>query len=95
MPTTQIDTYNTLEEIQMRRDQLSESIEQDKVLIGNLWGELFTKREDATKGELIASIVTKSITAIDAFLMVRKLINNYGHVLSFLGLGSKRKKKKK
>lgn len=94
MPTTQIDTYNTLEEIQMRRDQLTESIEQDKVLIGNLWGELFTKHEDATKGELIASIVTKSITAIDAFLMVRKLINNYGHVLSFLGLGSKRKKKK-
>ena len=95
MPTTQIDTYNTLEEIQMRRDQLTESIEQDKVLIGNLWDELFTKREDATKGELIASIVTKSITAIDAFLMVRKLINNYGHVLSFLGLGSKKKKKKK
>ena len=94
MPTTQIDTYNTLEEIQMRRDQLTESIEQDKVLIGNLWDELFTKHEDATKGELIASIVTKSITAIDAFLMVRKLINNYGHVLSFLGLGSKRKKKK-
>ena len=30
MPATQIETYNTLEEIQLRRDQLSESIERDK-----------------------------------------------------------------
>lgn len=94
MPTTQTESYNTLEEIQIRRDQLTESLEQDKVQIDKLWNELFTKREDATKGELIASVVTKSITAIDAFLMVRKLMKNYGHVLSFLGLGSKKKKKK-
>ena len=83
MPTTQTESYNTLEEIQIRRDQLTESLEQDKVQIDKLWNELFTKREDATKGELIASVVTKSITAIDAFLMVRKLMKNYGHVLSF------------
>ncbi len=93
MPATQIETYNTLEEIQLRRDQLSESIERDKEKIAAVWGELLTKREDASKGELIASVVTKSITAIDAFLMMRKLMKNYGHLFSFLNLGSKKKRR--
>lgn len=93
MPATQIETYNTLEEIQLRRDQLSESIERDKEKIAAVWSELLTKREDASKGELIASMVTKSITAIDAFLMMRKLMKNYGHLFSFLNLGSKKKRR--
>jgi len=93
MPATQIETYNTLEEIQLRKDQLNEAIERDKDKINVLWTELFIKREETSKGELIASVVTKSITAIDAFLMMRKLMKNYGHLFNFLNLGSKKKKR--
>lgn len=89
----QIEIYNTLEEIQLRKDQLSESIEQDKEQIAMIWGDLFTKREDATKGEYIAKLVTNSITAIDVFLMVRKLIKNYNSALSFFNWGSKKKRR--
>ncbi len=94
MPTTEnrIHTYNTLEEIRLRKDQLSEAIETDNEKIGTLWNSIFTKREDSTKGEYIASMVTNTITAVDAFLLVRKLIKNYSGILS---LFSRNKKKKR
>lgn len=93
VPTQQTETYNTLEEIQLRRDQLSAAINQDSEKIANLWSDMFSKNKDATKGEHIATIVTNAITAIDAFLMVRKLMKNYSNVLSFLNLGTKKKKR--
>ena len=69
--------YHTLEEIRQRKDQLSEELQKDSTRFSTLWGQLFVKRKDATKGEFIASMVTNSITAIDAFLLVRKLLKNY------------------
>ena len=39
---------------------------------------LATPKEANTKGELIANLVSNSITAIDAFILVRKLMKTYG-----------------
>lgn len=87
-------TYSTLEEIRLRKEQLSDALERDGEQIGNLWNQLFIKREDSTKGEYIASLVANSITAIDAFIMVRKLIRNYGSIANLL-TGKRTKKKSK
>ena len=86
--------YSTLEEIRLRKEQLSEDIEHDSDKIGTLWGQLFVKQENATRGEYLATIVSNSITAIDAFLLIRKLMKNYRGVLNFFGGNSKKKKSK-
>lgn len=69
--------YHTLEEIRQRKEQLTDELQKDSMRFSTLWGQMFVKRKDATKGEFIASMVTNSITAIDAFLLVRKLLKNY------------------
>ena len=92
MPT-QTEPYSTLEEIQLRKDQLSESINRDREQIATLWNSVFTKREDATKGEYIATIISHSVMAIDAFMLVRKLMKNYSNVLSFLNWGTKKRRR--
>ena len=70
--------YNSLEEIESRKAQLKDDIQQKSDQIGNVWRDLTTPQPTNTKGEMIASLVTKSITAIDAFLLMRKLMRNYG-----------------
>jgi hypothetical protein len=92
LPEKNIPTYNTLEEIRLRKEQLSEAIEQDSEKIGTMWSQLFTKRENTTKAEYLTTIVTNSITAIDAFLLVRKLVKSYRGLFSF---GDRNKKKGK
>lgn len=87
----QSDTYTSLEEIQRRRNELSEDIDQHEEIIADMWHEMFRKRDDSTKGEYISALIANSITAIDAFLLVRKLIKNYG---SLFGKSSKKSKKK-
>ena len=94
--TTTPTTYSTLEEIRLRKEQLSDAINKDGEQIGTMWNQLFTKREDSSKGEYIAALVTNSITAVDAFLMVRKLMKRYGGLASlFSSKTSKSNKKKK
>ncbi len=44
-------------------------------------------QKDSSKGEWIANIVSNSVTAIDAFLLIRKLTKNYGFLF-----GHKKKK---
>ena len=46
--------------------------------MGDLWHDLTQPQEATSKGELIANLVANSITAIDAFLLVRKLMKTYG-----------------
>jgi hypothetical protein len=88
MPTN-TESYNTLEEIQLRRNQLSEAIEHDRDLIADKWGELFKTNENPTKGEFIATLITNSITAIDAFLLARKMMKNYSGLFKFFGKAKK------
>ena len=89
--TENIPTYHTLEEIRTRKEQLDEALEQDHEQLAVLWNGLFKRDENATKGEYVASLVTNTITAVDAFLLMRKLVKNYGHLFKFF---TNKKKKK-
>lgn len=66
-------TYTTLDDIQQRKEYLLRQIDRDNMNIRQLWGGMFVKREDTTKGQFIAGIINNSALIIDAFLMVRKL----------------------
>lgn len=81
--------YNTLEDIQLRKDELKDNIQQQSGQISTIWRELTTPHPTNTKGEMIAGLIANSITAIDGFLLVRKLIRNYG---SFFGIGQKKRR---
>ncbi|MBR1548294.1 MAG: hypothetical protein IJ637_06170 [Prevotella sp.] len=82
--------YNTIEDIQARKSELSAAIHEGNDRIADIWHELITPPESKSKGELIANLVSNSVTAIDGFLLVRKLVRNYGFLFSSI-----RKKNKK
>lgn len=78
-----VQTYNTLEEIVSRKEQLRQAIDKETVKISGLWREITVPQPASSKGELIANLVGNSVTAIDAFLLARKLIKNYGWLLNW------------
>ena len=75
-------TYRTLEEIQLRKEKLHSDIQQENDQIGFLWRTLFAPQKASSKGELVANLIANSITAIDGFLLVRKLMKTYGYIFS-------------
>ena len=83
--------YHTLEEIRLRKEELAAQIQQDSTKFSSLWNQTFVKREGNSKGEYISRLIANSVTAIDAFLLIRKLVKNYG---SIFGKSSKKSKKK-
>ena len=83
--------FQTLEELRLRKEELASEIQQDNTKFSALWKQTFVKREGSSKGEYISGLIANSITAIDAFLLVRKLMKNYG---SLFGKTSKKSKKK-
>lgn len=70
-------TYHTLEEIRQRKDELLDQMQGDNKQFTTVWNQIFVKRENSTKGDYIASLVTNSVTLIDLFLLFRKLRKNY------------------
>lgn len=72
--------YNTLEDIQLRKDALQADIQKDNEQIGTLWRDLTAPQQANTKGEMVANLISNSITAFDAFLLVRKLMKTYGYL---------------
>ena len=72
--------FQTLDDIIKRKEELAAGIQKESDQISTLWHTLFIPPKNATKGEMVANIVSKSITAIDAFLLVRKLMKTYGHI---------------
>ena len=83
--------FRTLEEIRARKEQLLKELQQDNAKFSTLWGRTFVKRDESTKGEYVSSLIAHSVTAIDVFLVIRKLMKNYGTLFS----KSSSKKKKK
>ena len=69
--------YHTLEEIRQRKDELLDQMQGDNKQFTTVWNQIFVKRENNTKGDYIASLVTNSVTLIDLFLLFRKLRKNY------------------
>lgn len=84
--------YRTLEEIRQRKDELLNDLQQDNTQFSKLWNQVFLKREDNTKTDFIAGLVSNGIVAVDTFLLIRKLLKGYGFLFGF---GSKKKKKRK
>lgn len=81
----------TLEEIQARKSELLIKIHERNDEITTLWEDVFTPKKASTKGELITTIISNSITAFDAFMLVRKLLHQYGYLFY---RGKKRQKRK-
>ena len=83
--------YHTLEEIRLRKEELAAQIQQDSTKFSSLWNQTFVKREGNSKGEYISGLIANSITAIDAFLLIRKLMKGYG---TLFGKSEKKSKRK-
>ena len=83
--------YHTLEEIRLRKEELANAIQQDSTKFSSLWNQTFIKREGNSKGEYISGLIANSITAIDAFLLIRKLMKGYGNLFGKSGKKSKKK----
>lgn len=79
-------TYRTLKEIRLRKEELIEQLHVDNKEFTSLWHELFVSKKNSTKGEFLTSVIGNSISAIDALLLIRKLMKNYR------GLFGKKKK---
>ena len=73
-------SYRTLEDIRQRKEELAQGIQEDNVRFGQLWNDTFVLRKDSTKGEWVSGLIANSVTAVDTFLLVRKLVKNYGHL---------------
>ncbi|WP_028903955.1 MULTISPECIES: hypothetical protein [unclassified Prevotella] len=69
--------FGTLDEIRERKDALLEEIQHDKDKVASLWNETFRKREESSKGDYIASLVSNGFMAVDAILLIRKLMKGY------------------
>lgn len=84
-------TYRTLEEIRQRKDELTDELQKDNVKFSTLWNQVFVSKDETSRGEYIASLVSKGFVAFDLFLTVRKLMNTYGFLF---GLKKSKKKRK-
>jgi len=81
--------YRTLDEIRERKDELLTELRQDNTKMSTMWNQVFLKRENNTKADYIASIVSNGIVAFDTIILIRKLIKKYGFLF-----GKKKQKKK-
>ena len=83
-------SMNTLEEIKARKEELHAEIQKKEEILASTWESLWVPTKANSKGEMVTHIIANSITAIDAFLTMRKLISRYGHLF---GVGRKKKKR--
>jgi len=81
---------NTLDEIRARKEELYAEIAKKEEVIASTWESLWEPQKANTKGEMVTHIIANSITAVDAFLTMRKLISRYGHLF---GVGKRKKRR--
>jgi hypothetical protein len=67
-----------MDELLMRKEQLSEVIELEDQEIKRLWGALTTKDEQGSRGEQLAKYVSYGVMAYDGIMMLQKLRKGYG-----------------
>ena len=72
--------YQTLDDIRQRKEKIYEELQLDSQQFSTLWGQVFKSRKDTPRSEFIGSVVANSVTAVDLFLLVRKLMKTYGKV---------------
>ena len=81
--------YRSLEEIRQRKDELLKELQKDNTQFSTFWDQVFLKRENNTKSDYIAGLISNGIVAFDTFMLIRKLMKSYGFLF-----GKKKKKKK-
>ena len=81
--------FCTLDEIRERKEALLDEIQKDNEKFTTLWNQTFLKRDETSKGDYIAGLVSNGFMALDAFLLVRKLIKGYGYLF---GKGKRKKR---
>ena len=74
--------YHSLEEIQMRKEQLDEVIELEDKEIKRLWGVLTEKEGEESRSEQVIKYIKYGMMAYDGFMTLRKLKRNYGSFLN-------------
>ena len=70
--------YRTLDEIRERKDELLDELKQDNTKMSTMCNQVFLKRENNTKSDYIASIISNGIVAFDTIMLIRKLMKGYG-----------------
>ncbi|MCH5302151.1 MAG: hypothetical protein J1E77_04850 [Prevotella sp.] len=73
-------TFRSLEEIRLRKEELYDQLQSDSQQASALWNKVFVKRQDSTRSEFIGSMVSNGIAAVDAILLIRKLMKSYRHI---------------
>lgn len=71
--------YASLEEIIAKKNEIGSEAAKSRDRITLLWKELSSPQPVSNKGELISSLISNSITAFDAFMLVRKLAKRFGN----------------
>ena len=71
-----------------RKDELLNELQKDNTQFSTLWDQVFLKRENNTKSDYIAGLISNGIVAFDTFMLIRKLMKSYGSLF-----GKKKKKK--
>ncbi len=75
--------YRSLEDIQMRKEQLSEVIDLENQEIKRLWGQLTSKEEEElSRSEQIVKYLKYGMMAYDGVMTLRKLKGRYGSILN-------------
>lgn len=77
-----IHTYNSMEELLMRKEQLSEVIDLEDQEIKRLWNVLNAKDEQSTATQQMAKYFSYGVMAYDGLMMLRKLRRGYGNFLN-------------
>ena len=90
-PTTE---YHTLDEIRQRKDELLDQLQQDNTKFTSLWNQVFLKKEENSKGDYIASLISNGFVAVDTFLLIRKLMKGYGFLFGRNSLFGRQKNRK-
>ena len=75
-------TYGSIEQMKMRKDQLREVITLEDKEIKRLWDQLTKEDSQLSKGGQIAAFFSYGVMAYDAVMMLRKLKKGYGSLLN-------------
>lgn len=71
-------TFHSIEDIQNKKEELKNSLNQRGDAIAALWHDLTTVKKSDDKGEMVVGIVSKGIMAFDTFMTISKLYRRYG-----------------
>ena len=71
------ETYNTLQEIRLRKEVILSEIKRDNQQINILWKDLFRKPEPRKKGLTLASLMSTGAGLADGFMLAWKLYRKF------------------